>query len=57
MDDFGDCIDLTNCVECGKLVCFTGKYPEYEPHKETGEKYCFECASEDKEHFTIFECI
>ena len=56
MDDFGDCIDLTNCVGCGKLVCFSGKYPEYEPHKETGEKYCFECASEDKENFTIFEC-
>ena len=33
-----------SCINCGFYpLVFEGKN-EYEPHPETGEKYCFSCA-------------
>ena len=35
-----------NCVNCKQVIVFesNGKFQEYEPHFETGFKYCWNCA-------------
>ena len=47
-----------NCVECFKPIQFENSSEfskeEYEVHEETGEKYCFSCASKNKKFFGIF---
>ena len=49
---------IYNCVKCFKPVHFENSdgfsEEEYEVHEETGEKYCFSCASKDKRFFGVF---